>query len=89
MDIVPKFNISVDDTPHTHTHTKTRNLGIHMGISHSNGQFLFQTQRKAMPKSVKLPHNCTVAVISQASKVMLKILQAGLQQYVNCELPDV
>ena len=31
----------------------------------------------------------TVALISQASKVMLKILQARLQQYMNRELPDV
>ena len=31
----------------------------------------------------------TVALISHASKVMLKILQARLQQYMNCELPDV
>jgi len=31
----------------------------------------------------------TIAIISQASNVMLKILQARLQQYVNCELPDV
>ena len=31
----------------------------------------------------------TVAFISQASKVMLKILQGRLLQYVNCELPDV
>ena len=31
----------------------------------------------------------TVALISHASKIMLKILQARLQQYVNCELPDV
>ena len=31
---------------------------------------------------------CTIAVISHASKVMLKILQARLQQYVNHELPD-
>ena len=31
----------------------------------------------------------TVALISHASKVMLKILEARLQQYVNCELPDV
>ena len=31
----------------------------------------------------------TVALISHASKVMFKILQARLQQYVNCELPDV
>ena len=32
---------------------------------------------------------CTVAVVSHASKVMLKILQVRLQQYMNCELPDV
>ena len=31
----------------------------------------------------------TGALLSHASKVMLKILQARLQQYVNCELPDV
>ena len=32
---------------------------------------------------------CTIALISHASKVMLKILQAKLQQYMNHELPDV
>ena len=32
---------------------------------------------------------CTIALISHASRVMLKILQAKLQQYVNHELPDV
>ena len=31
----------------------------------------------------------TIALISHASKVMLKIIQARLQQYMNCELPDV
>ena len=31
----------------------------------------------------------TTVLISHASKVMLKILQARLQQYMNCELPDV
>ena len=31
----------------------------------------------------------TIARISHASKVMFKILQARLQQYINCELPDV
>ena len=37
------------------------------------------------------PHSCAIKVIlkSHASKVMLKILQARLQQYVNDELPDV
>ena len=33
--------------------------------------------------------NLTTAFISHASKVMLKILQARIHQYVNCELPDV
>ena len=37
-------------------------------------------------RMLKLP---TIALISHPSKVMLKILQARLQQYVNCELPDV
>ena len=35
----------------------------------------------------KLPYNCTL--ISQASKVMLKIFQGRCQQYVNWELPHV
>ena len=34
-------------------------------------------------------HYCQIALISHASKVMLKILQARLQQYVNHKLPDV
>ena len=34
-------------------------------------------------------NHCTIALISHTSKVMLKILQARLQQYVNPELPDV
>ena len=37
-------------------------------------------------RMLKLPHN---RIISHASKIMLKILQAWLQQYVNGELPDV
>ena len=48
------------------------------------GQFSFQSQGKAMPKNAQ-----TIALISHANKVMLKILQARLQQYVNRELPDV
>ena len=34
------------------------------------------------------PNYCTIAVISHTCKVMLKILQVWLQEYVNCELPD-
>ena len=39
--------------------------------------------------SLSLTNYRTIALISHASKVMLKILQARLQQYVNRELPDV
>ena len=37
----------------------------------------------------KCSNYCTIALISHASKVILKILQDRLQQYMNCELPDV
>ena len=37
----------------------------------------------------KCSNSCTIAVISHASKVLIKILQARLQQYLNRELPDV
>ena len=52
-------------------------------VATGKGQFSFQSQRKAMPKNAQ-----TTAQL-HTSKVMLKILQARLQQYVNCELPDV
>ena len=40
-----------------------------------------------MPQNAQTSH--TIALISHTNKIMLKILQARLQQYVNCELPDV
>ena len=43
--------------------------------------------KKGNPKECS--NYCTIALISHASKVMLKILQPRLQQYVNHELPDV
>ena len=43
------------------------------------GQYSFQCQRMSY---------CTIALISHASKVMLRILQARLQYYVNQEFPD-
>ena len=51
------------------------------------GQFSFQSQRKSMPKNAQ-----TTAQLHSShtlSKVVLKILQARLQQYVNSELPDI
>ena len=59
-----------------------------LSSGHKTGkcQFSFQSQRKAMPKNAQ-----TTAQLhsSHVSKVILKILQAGLQQYVNHELADV
>ena len=51
------------------------------------GQFSFQSQRKAMPKNAQA--TAQLHSSQHASKVMLKILQARLQQYVNRELPNV
>ena len=44
-------------------------------------------QRKGNAK--ECPNYCTIALITHASKAMLKILQARLQQYMSYELPDV
>ena len=70
-------------------------------VLHSIYQQIWKTQQwtQDWKKSVFIPipqkdnakecsNYCTVALISHASKVMLKILQARLQQCVNCELPD-
>ena len=53
--------------------------GLEKVIFHSNPK-----ERQCL-RMLKLPHNCTHL---NASKVMLKILQARLQQYVNHELSD-
>ena len=47
----------------------------------------FHSNSKGRAKEYSNYH--TIAIISHASKVMLKILQARLQQYMNHELPDV
>ena len=65
------------------------NLENSSGHRTGNGQFSFQSQRKAIPKNAQTTAqlHSSHALISHASKVMLKILQA--RQYVNCEFPDV
>ena len=71
-------------------------------VLHSICQQIWRTQQwpQDWKRSVFIPipkegnakecsNYCIIARISDASKVMLKILQARLQQYMNCELPDV
>ena len=72
-----------------------------VNLPHSICQQIWKTQQwtQDLKRSVFIPvpkkgnakersNYWTVALISHASKVMLKILQARLQQYVNRELPD-
>ena len=51
------------------------------------GQFSFESQRKALPKNVQT--TAQLHSSQHVSKATLKILQAGLQQYMKCELPAV
>ena len=53
------------------------------------GLFLTSLQIPKEGNTKEYSNYYTIALISHDSKVMLKILQARLQQYVNCELPDV
>ena len=71
-------------------------------VLHSKCQQIWKTKQQPQDwkRSVFIPipkkgnakecsNYCTILLISHSSKVMLKVLQARLQQYVNCELPDV
>ena len=73
-----------------------------MKVLHSICQQIWKTQQwpQDWKRSVSIPipkkgstkecsNYCTIALISHTSKVMLKILQDRLQQFVNYELPDV
>ena len=73
-----------------------------MKVLHSTCQQIWKTQQwpQDWKWSIVIPipkkgnakecsNYCTIALISHAKKVMLKILQASLQQYMNCELPDI
>ena len=71
-------------------------------VLHSLHQPIWKTQQcpQDWKRSVFIPiskkgnakecsNYCTIALISHTNKVMLKIIQARFQQYVNCELPGV
>ena len=73
-----------------------------MKVLHSICQQIWKTQQWpqdwkrsvfiAIPKkgnAKKCSNYCTIALISHASKIVLKILQVRLQHYVNCELSDI
>ena len=80
---VELFQILKDDAVKVPHSICPQNSAVAIGLEkvsfHSN------PKERQCQRMLKLLHNC----ISYASKVMLKILQARLQQYVYCELPDV
>ena len=59
-----------------------------LSSGHRTGKVVFTPVLKK-GNTKECSNYCTIALISHGGKVMLKILQARLQQYVNCELPDV
>ena len=67
------------------THGASKCAKLSIGHRTGKGQFSFQSQRKAVPKNAQT----TAQLHSSHTLVMLKILQARFQQYVNHELLDV
>ena len=90
--LVELFQILKDDAVKV-LHSISSKFGkLSRGHRTGKDQFSFQSQRKAMPKkgnAKECSNYCTIVLISHASKLMLKILQARLQQYMNREFPDV
>ena len=63
---------------------------VHMSANLENSAVATGLEKVSFHSNLKECSNyCTIALMSHASKVMLKILQVRLQQYVNHELPDV
>ena len=85
---VELFQILEDDAVKVlHSGNTSKSGKLSSGHRTGKGQFSFQSQRKAMPKNAQTTpqlHSSHTLV-----KLMLKILQARLQQYVNLELPNV
>ena len=73
-----------DDAVKLNMPANLENSAVATGLEKVNFQ---STPKKGNAKQCSNYH--TIALISHASKVVLKILQGRLQQYVNCGLPDV
>ena len=58
-------------------------------LEESEGTWWLNTMCNSRLSPVQRKNYNTIVLISHTSKVIVKILQARLQQYVNCELPDV
>ena len=66
----------------------TRKFGkLSMATGLKKVSFHSKSKERQCQRMLKLPHNCTQ--LTKVSKVMFKILQSRLQQYMNHELPDI
>ena len=83
---VELFQILKDDAVKCCTQYSSKFGKLSSGHRTGKGQFAFQSQKG---NAKECSNYRTIALISHTSKVMLKILQARFQQYVNRELPDV
>ena len=84
---VELFKILKDDAVKCHTQYCQQIWKIQQWPQDWKRSIFIPVPKKGNAKECSKYH--TVALISYASKVMLKILQVRLQQYMNCELPDV
>ena len=78
----------------TTTESKFESAALNMPENLENSAVASELQKVSFPipkkgNAKECSNYCTIALISHATKVMLNILQARLQQYVNHELPDV
>ena len=86
--ILAKLFQSLKDDALKVLHSICQQIGkLSNGHRTGKGQLFIPISKKGNAKECSNYH--TIALISHASKVILKILQVRLQQYVNCELPDV
>ena len=85
---VELFQILTDDAMKVHMHSIChQNWKTHQWSQDWKRSVFIPIPKKVNPKECS--NYCTIAFISHANKVMLKILQARFEQYVNGELPDV
>jgi len=84
---VELFQILKDDAVESTTLNMSENLENSVVATGLKRSVFIPIPKKGNAKECS--NYCTIALISHASKVMLKILQARLQQHVNHELPDV
>ena len=84
---VELFQILKDDAVKgLYSHYASKFEKLSSGHRTGKGQFSFQSQRKVMPKKAQ---TTAQLLSSHTLKVILKILQARLQQYIHGELPDI